>query len=353
MVNSSIDSISETPVRRNPRYQAMRQAVLSPFANLFALLTNSSTPQQPVVADDNAENILLAEKRYETVYDGTAAKFRLQRSIREIPDDLAERLMDRLIDLIVSELGPRAKDALLGLESRDPLIAKAERDANQGTPMNCFINIGGVFVYLVDYIHTRYPRDNTVDDDILLAYNPFCSLDLNDPESCLTDNLEQSENGPSIDWLVSLSAVSMSPLIWASFLCMKAGMPPYSTPLSPLNDRFHVYLHDNDRFEILDGLDGVKEAFEAYQYFDDQSDPITLTQFIDQVALSQIIWSLARLFGRPAIDALDRLQEKKGKYFLRFATTDISHGDFDLTDPRDSKAKKIGEMFARMVGFRY
>ena len=339
MSESPIETVDESPPPRKAYYRAMRQAIVTPFAALCGFFGSSSIPEPSICADDNAEHILQAEKRYETIYNSTAAQLAIRREIRDIPDDIAENMMERLIDVIVLERGQqRVKDALRGLNSRDPAIAKAEKDANRGKPMNCFINIGGVFLYMVDYFEFRYPTEKRM-DDYFLAYNPFCSYDIANPGYCLTDTVE-TEDGVGIDNLVYASIVLMIPLIHASFQYMKAGMTQSTTAHSSSK----YFPDDEDLFEILDGPDGVKTAFEAYEYFD-PSDPITIDQFIDQVALSQVIWSLAQLFGRSAIDALDRLQEKKGKLFLRFATTDISHGDFDLTDPLDPRAIKIKERF--------
>lgn len=346
MSQSQIKAVDETLPRRNASYRAMRQAIVAPYAALRGFFTSSSAPQPPVCADDNAEHILRAEKRYETTFNGTAARLAIRREILEIPDDRAERIMERFINRIVAELDQRAKDALKGLNSRDPVIAKAERDANRGKPMNCFINIGGVFVYLVDYFEYRYPAEER-GDDYLLAYNPFCSYEITSPKYCQTDDVE-GPNGVGIDYLVYSSIVLMHPLIHASFHYLKAGMTPQQPPKANSRPKNRA-----DLFEILDGLDGIRTAFETYQYFD-PSNPLTITQFIDQIALSQVIWSLAQLFGRPAIDALTRLQEKRGKFLLRFAPTEIStQRDFDLTNPLDPRAVRIKEGFVDMVEWRW
>lgn len=295
--------------------------------------------------------------------------------------------MECVIERIVLELDQRAEDALRALNARDPVIAKAERDEakNRGKGkgmMECFlVDVEGVFGCLVGEYERRFPTKDRMGGDYLRAYNPFCSYDLFNPEICLTDTVDQP-GGATIASLVNDSMVIMGPLIHASFQYLKARMTPPPTPNSTATAPPPPHTSNSnstpkakspflnilpseepepenaDIFSILDNLNlpGVSAAFESYGYFStSERGSITPREFIDQVALSQIIWGVARLFGRDAVGALDRLQTNKNKYLLRYGGGEdgVKGGEFDLTDPMDERARKIKEGFVDGVRWRF
>lgn len=298
------------------------QAIFAPLLSLFGQSANSTTRPQPYIGPTGHE----IPNDTEVILD----------------DDIAERVFDRLIKKIIDGLGPRATDAFLDLELRDGTIAKAERDANRSKPMKCFINIGDVFTFLCGYVHIRdYPRHNWDGCARLNIFNPFCSFDPEEPRFSLTDPHAEFHE-MILDQRIQDSLSTMLPTVRASFECLKAGMS--ETPTAALSN-------DRDPFNILDRLNGVQEAYNSYQYFD-PANPTTLSQFIDQLAISEVVWSLAQLLGPQAVNALDRLQEKQGKYLLRYSPTPITCAvEFDLTDPEDDKAHAIKENFAEIITY--
>lgn len=212
--------------------------------------------------------------------------------------------------------------------------------------MERFLDVEKVFTHLAEYAEVRYPR-YADHDQALLASNPLCSYKPEAHQECRTDELDESGSTHDIiirEQLVDDSLLSILPAVRAALQFLRAAWIRDGTAVPRTTT--------SDIFEFLDGLNGAEEAFRAYRYFD-KYDSLTIQEFIDQLALSQIIWSIAQLFGRRAIDALERLQEQQGKYLLRWSPVHICGGnpEFDWTDSDDPLVRKIRDGFISAINY--